>query len=56
MNHLNERINYLIKSLGMKKTAFAENLMYRRLLYHNYVQELNSLAKGQYKIYVLNLM
>lgn len=26
MNHLNERINYLIKSLGMKKTAFAEKL------------------------------
>lgn len=26
MNHLNERINYLIKSLRMKKTAFAEKL------------------------------
>lgn len=26
MNHLNERINYLIKSLGMKKTAFAEKI------------------------------
>lgn len=26
MNHLNERINYLIKNLGMKKTAFAEKL------------------------------
>lgn len=26
MNHLDERINYLIKSLGMKKTAFAEKL------------------------------
>lgn len=26
MNRLNERIDYLIKSLGMKKTAFAEKL------------------------------
>lgn len=55
MNRLNERIDYLIKSLGMKKQLSLKNLMYHRLLYHNYVQGLNSLVKEQYRTYVLNL-